>query len=102
LELSDPKIVGPLYERLLKPLQFDSYQMKDSTGQYKNYHYQAQLKNSAAPKDKVLRLAQEQGTLSTSLPLSHESSVFLRVDETRMDIMKGSFAGPVPAELNGG
>ncbi len=34
------------------------------------------------------RLAQEAVTLSTSLPLSASSSVFVRCDEERLDIMK--------------
>lgn len=41
--------------------------------------------NSAA---RARRLAQEAVTLSTSLPLSSSSSVFVRCDEERLDIMK--------------
>jgi hypothetical protein len=36
------------------------------------------------------RLAQEAVTLSTSLPLSYSSSVFVRCDDDRLDIMKVS------------
>lgn len=55
-----------------------------------NYHYMSQVKNandtnSAA---RSRRLAQEAVTLSTSLPLSSSSSVFVRCDEERLDIMK--------------
>lgn len=57
-----------------------------------NYHYMSQVKNandtnSAA---RSRRLAQEAVTLSTSLPLSSSSSVFVRCDEERLDIMKVS------------
>lgn len=39
---------------------------------------------------RVKRLAQEAVTLATSLPLSHSSSVFVRCDTDRLDIMKVS------------
>ncbi len=41
--------------------------------------------NNAA---RARRLAQEAVTLSTSLPLSYSSSVFVRCDEERLDVMK--------------
>jgi len=37
---------------------------------------------------RVKRLAQEAVTLSTALPLSYSSSVFVRCDADRLDIMK--------------
>ena len=40
------------------------------------------------------RLAQEAVTLSTSLPLSASSSVFVRCDDDRLDIMKVLITGP--------
>lgn len=42
------------------------------------------LNNSSRAK----RLAQETVTLSNSLPISYSSSVFVRCDEERLDIMK--------------
>ena len=54
------------------------------------HHYESQVKavgevNNAA---RARRLAQEAVTLSTSLPLSASSSVFVRCDEERLDVMK--------------
>lgn len=43
---------------------------------------------------RVKRLAQETVTLSTSLPLSYSSSVFVRCDTDRLDIMKVLITGP--------
>ena len=40
---------------------------------------------------RMKRLAQEAVTLSTSLPLSYSSSVFVRTDLDRLDIMKVFF-----------
>lgn len=43
---------------------------------------------------RMKRLAQEAVTLSTSLPLSYSSSVFVRCDTDRLDIMKVLITGP--------
>lgn len=55
-----------------------------------NYHYLSQVKNASDANSaaRARRLAQEAVTLSTSLPLSSSSSVFVRCDEERLDIMK--------------
>lgn len=54
------------------------------------HHYESNVKaagdvNNAS---RARRLAQEAVTLSTSLPLSASSSVFVRCDEERLDVMK--------------
>lgn len=55
----------------------------------------AQYTNSAPNRGRTLRLAQETATLSTSLPEpSPSSSIFLRVDEDRMDRMRFVISGP--------
>ncbi len=56
------------------------------------HHYESNVKaagdvNNAS---RARRLAQEAVTLSTSLPLSYSSSVFVRCDEDRLDLMKVS------------
>lgn len=68
-----------------------------------NYHYMSQVKNandsnSAA---RSRRLAQEAVTLSTSLPLSSSSSVFVRCDEERLDIMKVTAITPLSLVTSG-
>lgn len=55
-----------------------------------------------AAKDRVLRLAQEHSNLSQSLPLSKESSVFVRVDTNRMDVMTCLITGPHDTPYAGG
>lgn len=59
-----------------------------------NYHYMSQVKNAndANSAARARRLAQEAVTLSTSLPLSSSSSVFVRCDEERLDIMKVEYS----------
>nr|BAE02106.1 unnamed protein product [Macaca fascicularis] len=85
----------------MKKLQFDTFEMvsEDEDGKlgFKvNYHYMSQVKNAndANSAARARRLAQEAVTLSTSLPLSSSSSVFVRCDEERLDIMKVLITGP--------
>lgn len=54
------------------------------------HHYENNVKAAGDVSNaaRTRRLAQEATTLSTSLPLSAGSSVFVRCDEERLDIMK--------------
>lgn len=79
----------------LSPLLPDTFEMvsEDEEGKLMfkvNYHYMSQVKNASDTNSaaRSRRLAQEAVTLSTSLPLSSSSSVFVRCDEERLDIMK--------------
>uniref|UniRef100_A0A8C6JNE8 Dual E2 ubiquitin-conjugating enzyme/E3 ubiquitin-protein ligase BIRC6 n=1 Tax=Melopsittacus undulatus TaxID=13146 RepID=A0A8C6JNE8_MELUD len=89
------------YVAVMKKLQFDAFEMvsEDDDGKlvFKiNYHYMSQVKNASDANSaaRARRLAQEAVTLSTSLPLSSSSSVFVRCDEERLDIMKVLITGP--------
>ncbi|GCB61656.1 dual E2 ubiquitin-conjugating enzyme/E3 ubiquitin-protein ligase BIRC6 isoform X1 [Scyliorhinus torazame] len=89
------------YVAAMKKLQFDTAEMvtEDDDGKlvFKvNYHYMSQVKNASDANSaaRARRLAQEAVTLSTSLPLSSSSSVFVRCDEERLDIMKVLITGP--------
>ena len=55
-----------------------------------SHHYESNVKNAGDVSNaaRARRLAQEAVTLSTSLPLSYNSSVFVRCDEERLDVMK--------------
>jgi len=86
-----------MYIKKLKGLQFDVTQMKTKT-----HHYAAQIGQGAVVREKVLRLAQEQASLSTSLPLNFSSSVFVRIDEQHMDIMQALITGPDDTPYSGG
>lgn len=59
-----------------------------------HYYYKEAKVESSPAASKVVRLAQELGTLSKSLPLSMDSSIFVRVAEERMDLMKVLIIGP--------
>jgi hypothetical protein len=50
--------------------------------------------NAVAPRSqKMMRLVSELGSLSISLPLALESSIFVRCDENRIDVMKAIIVG---------
>lgn len=55
-----------------------------------SHHFENNVRNAGdrSHPARVKRLAQETVTLSTSLPLSYSSSVFVRCDTDRLDIMK--------------
>ena len=61
------------------------------------HHYENNVKAAGEINNpaRARRLAQEAVTLSTSLPLSASSSVFVRCDEERLDVMKVLITGPV-------
>ncbi|KAL6067514.1 hypothetical protein STEG23_018218, partial [Scotinomys teguina] len=99
--LSVLKSLEEKYVAVMKKLQFDTFEMvsEDDDGKLGfrvNYHYMSQVKNASDANSaaRARRLAQEAVTLSTSLPLSSSSSVFVRCDEERLDIMKVLITGP--------
>ncbi|XP_071961824.1 dual E2 ubiquitin-conjugating enzyme/E3 ubiquitin-protein ligase BIRC6-like isoform X2 [Antedon mediterranea] len=89
------------YCAIIKKLQFDTYQMvtEDENGKTRfniPHHYSSSINLSGNVKNpkRARRLAQEAVTISTSLPLSASSSVFVRCDEERLDLMKVLITGP--------
>ncbi|XP_011349517.2 baculoviral IAP repeat-containing protein 6 isoform X2 [Ooceraea biroi] len=90
------------YLEVMKNLQFDTYEMiteNPDGGGYKfavSYHFESNVRAAGerSHPTRVKRLAQEAVTLSTALPLSYSSSVFVRCDADRLDIMKVLITGP--------
>ena len=74
----------------------DTYEMiteNPEAGGYKfavSYHFESTMRAAGERSHpmRVKRLAQEAVTLSTALPLSYSSSVFVRCDADRLDVMK--------------
>lgn len=58
-----------------------------------SYHFESNMRATGerSHPTRVKRLAQEAVTLSTALPLSYSSSVFVRCDTDRLDVMKVNF-----------
>ena len=98
-----PEEVEKAYCLVMKELQYDAYpitsQVVNGRGAFKAnvpYYYESSLNqltqlNNA---NRAKRLAQESVTLSKSLPLSFSSSVLIRCDEERLDVMKVLITGP--------
>ncbi|XP_063222017.1 baculoviral IAP repeat-containing protein 6 isoform X2 [Bacillus rossius redtenbacheri] len=89
------------YLEVMKRLQFDTYEMiaECPEGGYQfvvSYRFESHVRAAGerSHPSRVKRLAQETVTLSTSLPLSYSSSVFVRCDTDRLDIMKVLITGP--------
>lgn len=89
------KSVEQRYLELMKKRQFDTYDMivESDNNSFRfvvSHHFEkmVRLAGDRYHPSRVKRLAQEAVTLSTSLPLSFSSSVFVRCDTDRLDIMK--------------
>ncbi|XP_048586023.1 baculoviral IAP repeat-containing protein 6 isoform X2 [Nematostella vectensis] len=91
------------YLAAMKPLQFDTCEIVPEDGSklefVVGYHFASALRSAVSSGDpgspaRARRLAQEISSLSTSLPLSSSSSVFVRCDEDRLDVMKVLITGP--------
>lgn len=88
------------YLEVMKRLQFDTFEMIVETDNgYRfaiSHHFEnnVRMAGDRGHPARVKRLAQETVTLSTSLPLSYSSSVFVRCDNDRLDIMKVLITGP--------
>lgn len=74
---------------------FGEANMKNDADEYR-HHYAKNIVESANSfnKEKMQRLAQESAMLMESLPVSRASSVFVRTDEERIDVMKALITGP--------
>lgn len=88
-----------IYCNAMKALQFDSVKMNLAQHHYASYR----VTSTASPglavnKSKVMRLAQEQASIAVSLPLTIDSSIFVRVDEDNMDFMKVLITGPMASD----
>ena len=60
------------------------------------------LSENAQPrKERMLHSSRELAAISTSLPLNYASSIFLRVDEDRHDVLKALITGTPCSPLHG-
>jgi ubiquitin-protein ligase len=81
------------YKTALEALQFDEMEM-EVDGEY-HHHYRDKVASDLATNASKMRwLTHEIGTLSMGLPLHWSSSVFLRIDSSRIDVMKVVITGP--------
>ncbi|XP_063387363.1 baculoviral IAP repeat-containing protein 6 [Cydia fagiglandana] len=89
------------YIELMRTMQFETFEMitecAESGFRFSvPYHFEGTVRAAGerAHPARMKRLAQEAATLATSLPLSYSSSVFVRTDTDRLDVMKVLITGP--------
>jgi hypothetical protein len=70
---------------------FDSVDMKREN-KYHHHYTDNIMSSGSATSTKMARLKKECQQLATSLPISLSSTIFLRTDDERLDVMKGNSA----------
>ncbi|XP_047144989.1 baculoviral IAP repeat-containing protein 6 isoform X2 [Hydra vulgaris] len=104
-ESNNAKSSEQLYLAVMSQLQFDTYEIITIKGngilQFNvPFYYESTVRSAASTNNdtsnslRARRLAQEFATLSTSLPLSYSSTLFLRCDSERLDVIKVLITGP--------
>eukprot|EP01103_Thecamoeba_quadrilineata_P019344 TRINITY_DN778_c0_g1_i1.p1 TRINITY_DN778_c0_g1~~TRINITY_DN778_c0_g1_i1.p1 ORF type:complete len:623 (+),score=133.65 TRINITY_DN778_c0_g1_i1:42-1910(+) len=89
-----------IYIEKLKDLQFDSTPL--SFNSVSTQAFAHVFSSGATNPGKMMRLLLETSTLPSSLPICQESSIFVRVDEDRIDKMKALIIGPEGTPYSGG
>ncbi|XP_049832640.1 baculoviral IAP repeat-containing protein 6-like [Schistocerca gregaria] len=93
--------VARAYKDALKDLQFLSCDI-DVEGP-RAHLFSSQFKKALPPSSQqVMRIAQEVGALSTSLPLDIGSAIFVRTDDARFTMLKALITGPEGTPYSGG
>jgi len=85
-----------LYVESLKDLQFRSVSLLELTGNnFLSYAFASEAVSIASSsKGRLSRIMKEMSTMTSSLPLSWGSGIFLRADESRPDVMCMMIIGP--------
>lgn len=98
-----------LYCSKMGPLRFESYDFTEGTSEEDirftvGYHYEDVVKTDGVQSqpNRMKRLVKEVAMLRDSLPLSASSTIFIRTDTTRPDIMKALLIGPVGTPYQNG
>ena len=73
----------------MKDFIFDSVDMKLSNNKYYHHYADNIMSTGSATGTKMARLKTECKQLSTSLPISLSSTIYLKTDDERLDVMKG-------------
>ena len=84
----------PMYLRLLGKFQFGSGRVVDPADSSSHIYAKHAAETSTSSGKRTERLAQELGSLSSSLPLSLSSTVLVKCDRQRLDYLKVLIIGP--------
>eukprot|EP00039_Didymoeca_costata_P032272 m.37213 g.37213 ORF g.37213 m.37213 type:complete len:810 (+) comp9276_c0_seq2:247-2676(+) len=80
------------YEKSMKPLLFKMAKISYERHAFKNEILISAFKQ--AKPERMRRIARELSSLASSLPLNFNSSIFVRVDDARPDVLKAVIVGP--------
>jgi baculoviral IAP repeat-containing protein 6 len=94
---ADNKKVEELYCDKMVKYRYDNMDMVNDS----DYHYKSAFKEDMR-KSTMKRLAREISSLMDSLPVHYSSSVFMRVDENKMNCMKVLITGPEDTPYDSG
>lgn len=92
------------YVSVLSKLRFDTVEMLEMIKAGTITHsYASRLSSGVVPNRKRLSLlTSEMASLQSSLPVTFGSSIFIRVDETRLDLFKVLIIGPAGSPYENG
>eukprot|EP01122_Echinamoeba_exundans_P001349 TRINITY_DN11423_c0_g1_i1.p1 TRINITY_DN11423_c0_g1~~TRINITY_DN11423_c0_g1_i1.p1 ORF type:complete len:3880 (+),score=662.12 TRINITY_DN11423_c0_g1_i1:92-11731(+) len=91
----EQKYCDALQEYLFGEMDMAKSDASSLREKYSEHHYDARICQETSPApQKMKRLINEISALSIGLPLHLNSSVFLRVDSERIDVMKSAITGP--------
>ena len=92
-----------LYHLSLRDHRFGYSNMKGKDKKYV-HHYEQNIASSSSkpPQTKIVRLAQELAGIATALPVEDTNAIFLRVDESRVDVIKTLIIGATGTPYAGG
>jgi len=82
------------YERFMKQIRFDEVNFQRSNGSYDHLYGTQALRETSLARPKCMRLAKEIPSLAANLPCDYGSSVFVRIDQQRHDLLKFLIIGP--------
>jgi hypothetical protein len=98
-------LIQEKYKKILGNLQFHEIDILNNSNLKltQKHHFLSQIQSETKTfPAKIQRIITEISTLSTSLPLEPQSSVFLRIDTNRPDVMKILITGPVGTPYSNG
>eukprot|EP00903_Cladosiphon_okamuranus_P008073 g7787.t1 len=94
-----------LESRYLSELGDSRFELVPLLGHGKSHHFSSQAskqRGRTGGRARAQRVNKEVSTLATSLPVQPDSSIFLRVDEDRFDVMRAMITGPKDTPYEGG
>lgn len=83
-----------IYIEELRDYLFDEVSMMNDEGTKYLHHYANNIQGNSSSPAKITKLQKEFQVLPTSLPLNLNSSVFVRYDSERIDLVKAIIIGP--------